>query len=502
MSAELFFKLVSIAIVAGYVVVVRKARLPRAQEFLLLALALASPVFFLQLYLGLETASFALLIAWLYGMLHRRGKLGPLGFVVAAALAVSRPEGIVFSGVAIAWALLIDRRDKATWRGAVFVLGGWVAYWCLRWWYFGQFFPNTYYKKTTDHIPALQKLADLSLAIAPLLVPVLMGIAICVAWYRRTAATRTSSLADLLRDAVPLLLSVVAAFVVLGVYRPSNLVMDPGHRFYWQLLFPVALVALSRPITRSAGGNDGSDSQRRNLTLLGLALATVTALVWDLAQPTNAIVVGAGIVAAAVVVGVSRRTHVAVLAAAVGLATVVGFGQPRDLLSQLAYRYRLESAHQALGAAVAATKLPPGAIVVGDVGVFPYQVGNQVIDISGLGTVEAAHGTLDAGFLDRSNVKLVVLISSGPDPDEVRSIDLSGVAYDWVTAKGPSFVAGSGPVFASKYHLNYWMSKDWADAGLQQKFEAAYRASVPNEASDAVILRRHLADFPFLSGMG
>ncbi|MEV7042694.1 hypothetical protein [Amycolatopsis sp. NPDC051061] len=79
----------------------------------------------------------------------------------------------------------------------MFVLGGWVVYWCLRWWYFGHFFPNTYYKKTTDHVPALQKLADLSLAIAPLLVPVLMGIAICVAWYRRTAASRTSSLADL-----------------------------------------------------------------------------------------------------------------------------------------------------------------------------------------------------------------------------------------------------------------------------------------------------------------
>lgn len=47
MSAELFFKLVSIAIVIGFVVVVRKARLPRVQEFVLLAVAVASPVFYL-----------------------------------------------------------------------------------------------------------------------------------------------------------------------------------------------------------------------------------------------------------------------------------------------------------------------------------------------------------------------------------------------------------------------------------------------------------------------
>lgn len=315
--------------------------------------------------------------------------MGPLGFVVAAALALTRPEGILFAGVAITWALVIDRRDRGAWRGAVFVLSGWIVYWCPRWWYFGHFFPNTYYKKTNNTTPALEKPADLVLAITPLVMPVLMGLAICVAWYRRTSHIRTSNLADLLRDAVPLLLAVVSVFVVLGVYRPSHLVMDPGHRFYWQLLLPVALVALSRPLGRSAAGADGSETQRRNLTLLALALCTVTVLVWDLANPTNAIVVG-----------ISRRTQAAVLAAAVGLGAVVGFGDSRDLLGLLAYRYRLEAAHEALGDAVASTKLPPGSIVVGDAGVFPYRVDNEVIDISGLGTVEAAHNTLDAAFLD------------------------------------------------------------------------------------------------------
>lgn len=77
--AELFFKFVSLAIVAAYVVVVRRLRLPRRQEFLLLAAALASPVFFLQLYGGLETALFALLIAVVFGMVYRRGGLTTWG---------------------------------------------------------------------------------------------------------------------------------------------------------------------------------------------------------------------------------------------------------------------------------------------------------------------------------------------------------------------------------------------------------------------------------------
>lgn len=114
MSAELFFKIVSLAIVAGYVIVIRRARLPKAQEFVLLAVALASPVFYVQLYLGLETASFALLIGWLFSILYRRGQLGRTGFLVAAAVTVSRPEGILFAAVAIGWALVIDRRRRGT----------------------------------------------------------------------------------------------------------------------------------------------------------------------------------------------------------------------------------------------------------------------------------------------------------------------------------------------------------------------------------------------------
>jgi hypothetical protein len=38
----------------------------------------------------------------------------------------------------------------------------------------------------------------------------------------------------------------------------------------------------------------------------------------------------------------------------------------------------------------------------------------------------------------------------------------------------------------------------WAATGLQQKFDAAFQASLPNEDSDAKVLRRHLTEFPLL----
>lgn len=42
------------------------------------------------------------------------------------------------------------------------------------------------------------------------------------------------------------------------------------------------------------------------------------------------------------------------------------------------------------------------------------------------------------------------------------------------------------------------MSKDWADAGLLDKIEAVHQDSLRNDTSDAVVVRRRLADFPFL----
>ncbi|MFD6070935.1 hypothetical protein [Amycolatopsis lurida] len=68
----------------------------------------------------------------------------------------------------------------------------------------------------------------------------------------------------------------------------------------------------------------------------------------------------------------------------------------------------------------------------------------------------------------------------------------------WAGGAGPAFISGPGPVFKHRYHLNYWMSKDWADAGLLDKFKAAHENSLRNDTSDAVVVRQHLADFPFL----
>jgi hypothetical protein len=284
------------------------------------------------------------------------------------------------------------------------------------------------------------------------------------------------------------------------VYRQSNLVMDPGHRLYWQLLLPVVLVTLSRPLTPDDPVGSAA-GQRRILNLTALALAAVTVVAWDPTHLTAAVVVGAGIVYTAVTIGISRRANVAVAVAAVGMATAIGFGESADLVGLMAYRYRLDDAHEALGKAIAETALPDGAVAFGDAGVLPYTITQRVVDSSGLATVEAARGGVDAvAFLDTQNVKLVVLISKDSTPGSLLRFDAQPALYDFVQSKGAAFVAGSGPVFGPGYHLNYWMSQDWVRAGLKAKFDRVVQVSEQNDIPDAAVFRNNLLSFPFLNG--
>ena len=414
---EAFFKLVSVGILAAYLVVVLRMKLPRRQEFLLLAVTLASPVFLLLLYMGLETVSFALLIAWLFGILYRKGELGVTGFVVAGALALTRPEGIVLAGVAIGWALLIGPKPAAV-KGALAVLGGWAVYWAARWAYFQAFFPNTFYQKTDSNAPLSSRVLAFIQAFSPALgVAVLVGLAALVL-VRYTHPTRDR--ASRLRDAVPLVLALTSAVLVIGVYKQSHLVMDPVHRFSWQVLFPVVLVALSRPLrfgTRQpAPGAEAGAEQRSELGgLFGIGVAITTMIAWDPSAAGVGIVLlfCAMAVISCVIVGLVWRDRGALAVAAAALAVGLGYCQTTEAINWTAYRYRLQYAHEALGGVLARLdfgKMPPGSIAIVDAGVLPYQLPTRIIDMGGLADATVARHQVTADDPRKAGLKMVIFV--------------------------------------------------------------------------------------------
>ncbi|GAB3491628.1 hypothetical protein [Amycolatopsis cihanbeyliensis] len=497
-SAELFFKILAVGIAVGYVVVVRRARLPRGQEFVLFAVTLASPIFHLQLFMGLETVSFALLIAWLFAIVYRRGALGRGGFVLAGAVALSRPEGIVLAAVAICWSLLIDR-STANRRGAFVVLAGWAVYWGARWWYFGSFFPNTFYKKTSGDEPLLIKIMYVLPVAGPILLPVLIGLVLGFALYRRVTGASLWSRTEMLRDAVPVVLAVTSAVLVFGVYRQSELVMDTGHRFYWQLLFPVALLVLSRPMRLVSDPGTPEPGRQRGLALVALAVATGTVLLWAPGQLSTGVAIGTGIVAIAVVAGSMRKIAGAAALGAVGLSTVVGFGDATEMTSMLAYRYRLAAAHQAVGQAIHQAQLPDGALAVADAGVLPYQADRRAIDIGGLATRESVDGTLESEFLDDQNLQLAILLSSSDNAESTWRTHAAQSVHSYVTEPSRDFWAAPAAEFAPNYYLNYWIGPEWRGGDLSQRLNEVFQHSwAQNERSDTDIVMDNLWNFSFL----
>ena len=502
-GAEFFFKLVSLAIVVGYVIVVRRMTLPRRQEFLLLAVALASPVFYLQAYLGQETACFALLTAWLFAMLYRTGKLNRTGYLVAAAVALCRPEGIVFAALALGWALCIER-DTTSRRWTAAVLGGWVVYWMARWYYFGTFFPAAWYQNSGGSFGSTL-LATVTAA-GPVLAVAVLGALVWFVLYRRahpsTAAGAAGDAfrdrAESLRDAVPLALAVLSAAIVLLVYKNLKLATDPGNRFSWQLLFPVALVALSRPLPFGEQAETARPHGYDRYALLGVGIAMATAIAWQPLDVSSEIlpIVATMVVLGAVVIGAVWRRRAAVGVAAVALAVAVGYLGVTEALHWMANRYRLQDTYQALGQVLADYQLPPGAVAVGNAGILPYQIDNRVIDISGLTDPVAARNQVSEQYLRQANLKMAILGASGPNLDSVWVNGAAGGVNDYARTHG--FWSASGPMFAPQYFLDYWISPDWANAGVPAAIEkVANRSAIDNNESDARVVIDNLWHFPF-----
>ncbi len=498
-DAELFFKVVSLGLLAAYVAGVHRLRLPKRQELILLAVALLSPVFYVQLFGGLETASFALGIAALFGALYRNGRLGRWGFVAAGVVALSRPEGIVFAALAAGLALALEQ-SRSHLAGAAAVAGGWVAYWIWRWQHFGWFFPNSFYTKAATGSAAHQ-VADTASALVPVLVFAVLAGLVALLFAKRTPAPRRP-LRQRLQDAVPLLLAAVSAVIVLGLYKHADLVMDPANRFYWQLLFPVVVVVLCRPLGVEAvsGPEVAKRFAGRDLgALLGVAVAIGAAVAWGPVGKSPVVLAGAGLaVFGALVVRSMRRTAAAAAVGALALAVGIGYLSVNESMIWLAYRYRLEAAHEAFGHVLAAAK-PRGAITMFDAGILPYELGGEVIDTGGLGSAQVAHRGLRAADLKRAHTEMVILGFGSPALSPYYFGGRGAVAA-YAYAVGSGFWSSAGPMFGPGYYLNYFIAPRLALTGLPQKIAPVTAASEQaNARPNADIFLDNLWHFPFLS---
>lgn len=539
--AELFSKLLGLGILAAYLRVVHRLDVPRVQKLLLTACVLLNPLFFVHLFAGLETASFALLLAALFGVLYTRGRLGRLGHALAVAVALSRPEGMLYAVVAEAWAAHLNRR-RADVLAAVGVAGVEIAYWLGRASYFGSFTPNPYRVKSGSRLSdpaAVQK----SLTGTVGMVVAVVTLFVVAESVRRLLLKKRhpgsgSGPVSPWRDATPALMAAVGALIVFGLYQISDLQMDFGNRFRWQLVFPVALVLLSRPWFAEVGaptaaemlaGADGSDPDTAQAVIaeplpapaesiahadgagnlpatapsarwsaVAVFLCAVTAIGGAAAYQASAGLAITAAVVAGIAAGVVYVTghRLAFVVAALGVAVSVSTFTFASIVDWSAYRYHLAAAHEAIGKAIASDRALSGVIAVEDAGILPNRLraDQWALDLSG--PADPFYGrAVPPAVTD----KLVAVVAG------------AGQAYDGGPWWGDS---SSAAVFAQSdaqkfklagtvlYAPDYWL-RVYVKPGLEgqlprQLWNAELAASSQNAQSSGTLLMHHLFDMPFL----
>jgi hypothetical protein len=530
LPAELFFKLVGLGILGAYLRVVHRLAVPRLQKLLLTACVLLNPLFFVHLFAGLETASFALLLAALFGLLYTRGRLGRLGHAVAVAVVLTRPEGMLFAVVAEVWAAHLNRR-RADVLAAVGVIAFEIVYWLTRAAYFGSFMPNPFHVKSGSRLSdpaAIQRALTGTIGLVVAVVTLFVAAeAVRRLLLKRRHPGSGSGPVSPWRDATPALMAAVSALIVFGLYSVSDLQMDFGNRFRWQLLFPVALVLLSRPWFAERGtaaeaaetaeaavasvATDPLDppseapgtaapatTPSARWSALALFICAVTAIggAADY-QASPGIAVTAAVIAglAAGVVYVTGH-RVAFVVAAAAIAASVSTFTFASIVDWAAYRYHLAAAHEAIGRAIADDRALTGVVAVEDAGILPDELraDQWALDLSG-----PADPFYGRAVPPAVTSKLVAVVAGAGQP------------YD----EGPWWGdSSSGAVFAQsqaqKFHLagtvlyapNYWL-RVYVKPGLEnqlpkQLWNAELTASTQNVQSSGTLLMHHLLDMPFL----
>ena len=531
---ELFFKLVGLGVLAGYLIVVhRRLAVPRLQKLMLTAFAVANPAFFVHSFSGLETASFALLLAALFGLLYTRGRLDALGHVLVLAVALSRPEGMAYALVAELWCLHLNRR-RADALAALAVGALLASYWTLRAAYFHSFFPNPYLLKSGPGATDVVALAHAVAGLAGMVVilAMLAGAAEAVRRLRaRRGGASSSRPVSPWRDATPAVLAGVSALVIVVLYRVSVLQMNFADRFCWQLLFPVALVVLSRPLysegtaesaaslTRQStaaarAGSDGEAAASATANVVGvsgvaapsarwsalaLLIAGITAYtgIPDDAGPHGTVTLAAGLACVLAVVLWAWGSRALAMLAAAALVISVSAVSVAQILDWSTYRLHLRNAQEAVGTAIADDPSLAGVVAVEDAGVLPLRLrpDQWALDLGGV-----ADPFLNKPVPSEITRHLTVMVVGAEGP----------LADPWGgdSSTGPIFAKARAehfrPLAAVMYAPGYWL-RVYARPGLghvvaERLANGWQTADLPDNEPSSTLLSQHLFDFPFLHG--
>ena len=495
--AEAFFKLVSLVLGAALCAFLATRPLPWRQKAALLLMVVGNPTYHVHLWSGLETALFSTIVIVAFGQLYLRGGLRWHGYALLTLLALTRPEGVGFALLAASWAVVLERSRRSV-VGLLAVVGLLSAYWAVRAVYFGAFWPNTFYVKTApmNVSAALVRVAsDLGLGLLVLALTLGAGVLAMHLLRRRNASVRQVDASPPerwgLEKATPLVLALAATGLCVVVYWNSELLMNYANRFEWQVVAPVLVVALLRPV----------GDANAPYVAAAIAVAAGTVLL-DPVRGTGVVaVLAVGALAAAAAAWATRTTRATVAATVLAMAAV-SYLPLSGLLHLVDYRARLGYAHGAVAAALRAHPDEVRCFSIGDAGLVPFRTDVHVIDDYGLANRKIASAAFGRQDVARCAPDVVFIAAGSPWPLAANRI--SGPLGMKVTAEyaqdpanGYTFLRGV--LWQPGYRQQMWISPAVGRSTRAALLRAITSSERNNGKSDWAFLRDNLLDFPFLS---
>lgn len=501
LSPELFFKGFSLLVAVAFTAwVVRQGHVSAWQRLVIVALTIANPVFQFHLWSGLETPLYIATLAMSFGSLAIHGRLGRVGLAAVIVLALTRPEGIAFAGLAVGWQWLV-RRDRRSLVVGIGVVAGIFVYWTVRALWFGRFFPNTFYVKSTGG-STTEKLITLAYNLGVMALVLAAIVALAIALRPAPAGLdRRPTLRELWATApevvarwTPLVFALGAAAVAVVLNRASNLLMNYANRFEFQLVVPVLVVMLLTPL--------GPEPRRaRAAAPVALAAAVTVA---SMATVDSRAVQGLVLLAIAGLGSAlvwSTRRVAAVTFVAIALTLSCALYSIGGISSLANYRPRLENSHHALAQILRDSPATNRTLVVGDAGIIPLVSGWHSIDQYGLANTWVTDDDFTEAKLAAADPSVVIINGGAAGQQSKRSgVPGTNTALQFALDPANGFDYLGGVSFRSNYSLQVYVTEDIDEATREQIRQLVSRSAQQNAIPDATFFAKHRFDTPFLGG--
>ena len=391
-------------------------------------------------------------------------------------LGLTRPEGVLFAGLALLAAfLLLDRSGRRrllittiTWL----ILPG-LIYFLWRWHYFGYLLPNTFYVKNAGsllHLRYFPDIYELFRFMAPLFM--LIGIGF---------------LLDVPRDAMKKLTILTPAILFPWSYLLIDQLQNLGKRFQYPV-YPIFLLAAAMALGQLALRASAPGLRRKNLAIIAVG---VVGAIFILFAPFVALErMTLMLLLIAILAGIKflegrepgiRASHLAMAFLMTATALVIFNAQAGYRLANSFYPTVFDD-REAIGKALEPFADKGYTVVATEAGWIPYFSRWRAIDPFGLNDEYVTHHGLSFDYLDQQGSD-VIMYHQVKNPQPPRWADMVKTLRDYAEARGyilAAIIERKGP---DDLHV-YWVKADNPDAqaliraitGHDHRFIYQYRA--------------------------